>query len=144
MSGPITLSEPCILRHLVHVLQVVLVDVLLNPVVKIGSMSLVLRQPAPEHLPLPHHHISVPRHPLQLYPHPMVLINQLLVVHLQVASHQHTLGSAVLRVASVLQCSPLLFELDNFVTRISMQPLVQLTHTQVHQLKIVNSKNQKL
>ena len=93
----------------------------------LGVMPHVLVQP-----PL----VSVPLslHDLQLHPQSLAVIDQRPIVGLQVLPLHQPLGPTVLSVASVLQSSPLLLELDHVLPREAVQPLVELPHAEGDQL----------
>ena len=80
--------------------------------------------------------VSVPLslHDLQLHPQSLAVIDQRPIVGLQVLPLHQPLGPTVLSVASVLQSSPLLLELDHVLPREAVQPLVELPHAEGDQL----------
>ena len=58
------------------------------------SFSIPLNCPIlPEHLPLDHDPVPVHGYTLQLHAQLVVVADELVVVHLQVASNQHSFGS---------------------------------------------------
>ena len=83
----------------------------------LSVMSDVLVQLPLVHVPLPLQHLHLPHQPL-------AVSGQGSVVGLQILSLNQPLGATVLGVASVLQGSSLLFELDNIFSRKTMKSLV--------------------
>jgi len=61
-----------------------------------------------------------------------------LVVLLQILSLKKSLTPTILGIASVLQRSSLLFELDDLFPGHSVQPLVEFPHTEVDQLLVTD------
>ena len=78
--------------------------------------------------------VPLPLHDLQLHPQSLAVIDQRPIVGLQVLPLHQPLGPTVLSVASVLQSSPLLLELDHVLPREAVQPLVELPHAEGDQL----------
>ena len=93
----------------------------------LGVVPHVLVQPPLVSVPLP-------LHDLQLHPQSLAVIDQRPIVGLQVLPLHQPLGPTVLSVASVLQSSPLLLELDHVLPREAVQPLVELPHAEGDQL----------
>ena len=80
-------------------------------------------------------HVSLPLHHVQLPQQPLAVVGQGSVVSLQVLSLNESLGAAILSIATVLECSPLLLQLDHIFSWEAMKSFVKLSDTQSDQLK---------
>ena len=74
-------------------------------------------------------------HHLQLHPHPLPGVGEVPVVGLQVLPLDQSLGPTVLSVSTVLQSPPLLLQFDDVLSGEAVKSLVELPHTERHQLR---------